>query len=44
MEALLQQPQRSHDMARLRTGPVAERLDQLLRLLLTLILTACQQQ
>ena len=34
MEALLQQPQRSHDMARLRTGPVAERLDQLLRLLL----------
>ena len=34
MEALLQQPQRSHDMARLRTGPVAERLAQLLRLLL----------
>lgn len=34
MEALLQQPHRSHDMARLRTGPVAERLDQLLRLLL----------
>ena len=33
VEALLQQPQRSHDMARLRTGPVAARLSELLCLL-----------
>lgn len=33
MEAVLQQPQRSHDMARLRTGQVAGRLSELLRLL-----------
>ncbi|MFY7904985.1 MAG: hypothetical protein ACOVO0_02515 [Burkholderiaceae bacterium] len=33
VEALLQQPQRSHDMARLRTGPVASRLSELLCLL-----------
>lgn len=33
IEAVLQQPQRSHDMARVRTGQVAERLGELLRLL-----------
>lgn len=33
IEAVLQQPQRSHDMARLRTGQVAGRLSELLRLL-----------
>jgi len=33
VEALLQQPQRCHDMARLRTGPVAARVAALLRLL-----------
>ena len=33
IEALLQQPQRSHDMARLRTGPIASRLSELLCLL-----------
>jgi hypothetical protein len=32
IEALLQQPERCHDMARLRTGPVVERLRVLLRL------------
>jgi hypothetical protein len=33
IEAVLQQPLRSHDMARVRTGQVAERLGELLRLL-----------
>ncbi len=33
IEAVLQQPQRSHDMARVRTGQVATRLGELLRLL-----------
>lgn len=33
VEALLQQPQRNHDMARLRTGSVPSRLCELLRLL-----------
>jgi hypothetical protein len=33
IEAVLQQPQRSHDMARVRTGQVAARLGELLRLL-----------
>ena len=33
VEAVLQQPQRSHDMARVRTGQVAARLGELLRLL-----------
>ncbi|MEW6693936.1 MAG: cyclic nucleotide-binding domain-containing protein [Pseudomonadota bacterium] len=33
VEALLQQPERCHDMARLRTGSVASRLAALLRLL-----------
>lgn len=33
VEALLQQPERSHDMARMRTGAVADRLAELLRLL-----------
>lgn len=33
VEALLQQPQRSHDMARIRTGPVLARVGTLLRLL-----------
>jgi hypothetical protein len=33
IEAVLQQPQRSHDMARLRTGQVATRLSELLRVL-----------
>jgi len=33
IEALLQQPERCHDLARLRTGPVAARLTALLRLL-----------
>ena len=33
VEALLQQPQRSHDMARLRTGPMTSRLSELLCLL-----------
>ena len=33
IEALLQQPQRSHDMARLRTGPMTSRLSELLCLL-----------
>jgi hypothetical protein len=33
VEALLQQPQRSHDMARIRTGPVVARVATLLRLL-----------
>ena len=33
IEAVLQQPQRSHDMARVRTGQVAERVGELLRLL-----------
>ena len=33
IEALLQQPQRSHDMARLRTGSIPSRLSELLCLL-----------
>jgi len=33
IEALLQQPERCHDLARLRTGPVSARLTALLRLL-----------
>lgn len=33
IEALLQQPQRSHDMARIRTGSVQSRVGELLRLL-----------
>lgn len=33
IEAVLQQPQRSHDMARVRTGQVVARLSELLRLL-----------
>jgi hypothetical protein len=32
VQALLQQPERCHDMARLRTGPVAARLAALLQL------------
>jgi hypothetical protein len=33
IEAVLQHPQRSHDMARLRTGPVLTRVGELLRVL-----------
>lgn len=33
IEAVLQQPQRSHNMARLRTGPVLTRVGELLRVL-----------
>ncbi|HEX5784345.1 cyclic nucleotide-binding domain-containing protein [Hydrogenophaga soli] len=33
VEALLLQPQRSHDMARMRTGPVLARVGEMLRLL-----------
>ena len=33
VEAVLQQPQRSHDMARVRTGSVTDRVGELLRLL-----------
>lgn len=33
IEALLQQPQRSHDMARIRTGSVQSRVGELLRVL-----------